>query len=265
MRTLALAALASLLAPPAQAATRRLLLLGGADRSPQAMRRFVDWAGGAKGRILVVPYATEDPEGYAKDVVDEVSAFSPIKTEVAVTTATLARKGGKAFLDQLSRASAVFFTGGDQVRLMGVLSRHGLVRPLRERHRAGLPFAGTSAGTAVMSDPMITGEGDFEVIDGDKVETAEGLGALEGTITDQHFLRRKRANRLMGAILKRPDLLGVGVDETSALAVTDGRVAEVVETGSVVIVAAERGSERLAVEVLRPGQRYDLLERRRLP
>ncbi len=268
-RSLALAAIAlALLAPSsrAQETTRHLLMIGGADRSPVAMQRFVSWAGGSNARILVVPYASTVPDEYAGQVAAELSKLSPAGIETAVSTDTLETRGASAFFDQLSRNTAVFFTGGDQTRLMGILKRYGLVETLRARYRAGMPFAGTSAGTAVMSDPMITGDGNFDVIDGAQVATAEGLGLLQGPyLVDQHFIKRSRENRLFGLVLKDHALLGIGIDESSALAVDDERDAEVLDAGDVMIVRAPNpGEEALSIEILRSGQKYDLKDRRRL-
>ena len=104
-----------------------------------------------------------------------------------------------------------------------------------------------------MSARMITGEGDFTVIDGDKVEVRPGLGLLEGVIVDQHFVKRQRENRLFGLVLKHPEERGVGIDEDTALLVTGGRYAEVVGKGPVMLVDAT-GPDRLAITLLRAGQ-----------
>jgi cyanophycinase len=107
---------------------------------------------------------------------------------------------------------------------------------------------------------MITGEGDFTVIDGDQVEVRPGLGLVEGVIVDQHFVKRQRQNRLFGLVLKHPGERGVGIDEDTALLVTSGRYAEVVGKGPVMLVDA-RGPDRLEITLLRAGQKTDLRER----
>ncbi len=120
-----------------------------------------------------------------------------------------------------------------------------LARALRERHRAGLPFGGTSAGTAIMSPRMIAG--------GDPPRVRTGLALLPGTVVDQHFLERRREARLLHVIRRHPDALGVGVDEGAALAVEDGRRAEVIG-GRVALVRAAAPH----LEVLEPGARFCL-------
>lgn len=164
------------------------------------------------------------------------------------------------FMRQLRNDTGVFFTGGDQVRIMNVLNDESLAEALRERYRAGAVFGGTSAGTAIMSRRMITGEGDFTVIDGKKVETRKGLGLLpDDVIVDQHFIKRQRENRLFGLILQDPRSLGIGIDEGTALIVTDNRCGEVVGTSQVMIINARAGA--LIAYLLKPGEKFDLIRR----
>jgi cyanophycinase len=110
---------------------------------------------------------------------------------------------------------------------------------------------------------MITGEGDFTVIDARKVETTEGLGLLpEDVIVDQHFIKRQRENRLFGLLLQDPKALGLGIDEDSALLVTDNRYAEVVGSSQMLMIDGRARKDALTVYLVRPGERIDLLKRR---
>jgi cyanophycinase len=264
------ASIAAALAVPASADTGvgRLVIVGGGDRPPEAMARFVAWAGGASAHILVLPWASAEPTESCDAIVAELEPHGPAEA-VCGAHATLDAKGKAAPLDeakkaatlaQLSTASGVFFTGGDQARIMDVLADPALLAAVRARFAAGVVFGGTSAGAAVMSARMITGEGDFTVIDGDEVEERPGLGLLGGVIVDQHFVRRQRENRLFGLVLKHPEERGVGIDEDTALVVSDGRDAEVVGRGPVVLVDAV-GPDRLEVRVLRAGEKTDLRTR----
>jgi cyanophycinase len=79
---------------------------------------------------------------------------------------------------------------------------------------------------------------------------------------DQHFVKRQRENRLFGLILAHPELLGVGIDEGSALVVRDGRFGEVVGSSPVMLVDGARDKGALVVRLARPGQTIDLRERR---
>lgn len=239
---------------------RRLVLVGGGDTPVAAAERFVEWAGGAKARILVAAWSTDDPQGSLEDARKE---FRPAAVELAVSSAALS---GPAFAAQLARATGVWFAGGDQAGHMAALNSNGgaPLEAVRRRFRDGLPFGGTSAGTAVMSRIMLTGDGDFTAIGPDKTETAEGLGLLDGVILDQHFIKRGRQNRLFSLVLKHRDQLGLGVDEDTAATIEDGR-AEVFGKGAVMVVRARDGAdEALTVELVRPGQAYDLKSKARL-
>lgn len=224
----------------------------------EAAKRFVQWAGGEKARILVVAWSSEDPQGCLADAKRD---FYPATVEMAEPN-----PASPAFAAQLARASGVWFSGGDQARHMNALTSNGgaPLEAVRRRHREGIAFGGTSAGTAVMSRIMITGNGDFSVIDANKVETSEGLGLLDGVIVDQHFIKRARENRLFGLMLKYRDQMGLGVDENTAAVIEDGRV-EVFGTGAVMIVHPQAGAEEaLSLELVRPGQAYDLKSKTRI-
>lgn len=254
--------LCAALAQPLLAAPRRLVAVGGGDRPPAALQRFVAWSGGPQARLLVVLWATAEPQESFEALRGELQPHGPASIEAA-PQAPLEGPARARLLEQLAAATGVFFSGGDQNRVMDVLSDQELLRAFRARYAAGVPFGGTSAGTAVMSTPMITGEGDFTVIDAAQVGTREGLGLLPGVVLDQHFVKRQRENRLFGLILARPRLLGLGIDEDTALLISDDRQAEVVGRGPVVVVDGRARPGALVVELLGPGQRYDLASRRR--
>lgn len=269
---LVLLAAVSLVAPPAAAADplpeTRLVIVGGGDRPPEALARFVAWAGGASARVLVLPWASGEPKESCEAILGELAPHAPGEARCG-PHATLDTKGKAAPLDAerktaaleaLARASGVFFTGGDQARIMDVLADPELLAAVKARFAAGVVFGGTSAGAAVMSARMITGEGDFTVIDGDKVEVRPGLGLVEGVIVDQHFVKRQRQNRLFGLVLKHPGERGVGIDEDTALLVSGGHRAEVVGKGPVMLVDAD-GKDRLTIRLVRAGQAFDLRER----
>lgn len=239
---------------------RRLVLIGGGDHPVEATKRFVQWAGGPKGHILVVTWSTVDPLGSLEDARKD---FLPAAVEMAVSSSSLS---SPEFAAQLARATGVWFTGGDQVLHMTALTSNGgaALESIRRRHREGIPFGGTSAGTAVMSRIMITGNGDFSVIDANKVETSEGLGLIDGVIVDQHFIKRGRENRLFGLMLKHRGLMGLGIDENTAAVIEDGR-AEIFGAGAVMIVHPQAGAEEaLSIELVRPGQAYDLKSKTRI-
>jgi cyanophycinase len=178
--------------------------------------------------------------------------------------------------------TGVYFGGGDQSRLTAALGGSRVEARLHELYARGAVLAGTSAGAAVMTGVMITGderrplsrEEAFQKIEAENVVTARGFGFLEGAIVDQHFVRRRRANRLLSAVIENPALLGIGIDEETAIWVRPGRIFEVLGAGPVVVYDAgqaqvgpsspEHGlaAAGLALHVLRHGSTYDLAARK---
>ena len=133
---------------------------------------------------------------------------------------------------------------------------------LRAKYAAGTPFGGTSAGAAVISDPMMTGEADLKVLDGTKVGVRSGLGLVPNVMFDQHFLIRQRHNRLFGFIMEHPNYLGVGIDEDNAVMITDNKNLEVYGKTHVMVIDAKDHKGAMIVNILKAGDRYDLKRRK---
>lgn len=244
------------------AAQQRLVVVGGGKRPPAAMSKFVEWAGGRAAKILVIPWATSEPESSFEYLRKDFAELGP-ESIVLAPVAPLTAEKKNVFLSQLNDATGVFFTGGDQVKTMDVLKDESLVHALKERYEKGIVFGGTSAGAAIMSKQMITGEGDFTVIDGKKVETRAGLGLLpDDVIVDQHFIKRQRQNRLFGLILLSGEKFGIGIDEDTALLVTDNRYGHVVGSRQVMTVVPEKNNGGLLIQLLQPGDNLDLRKRK---
>lgn len=242
-------------------AQQRLVVVGGGTRPPEAMKRFIEWAGGNSANILVVPWATSEPESSFEYLRKDMAELGP-RSIVLAPVAPLTEEKKNTLLAQLKDASGVFFTGGDQVKTMEVLKDGSLATALRERYESGVVFGGTSAGAAIMSTQMITGEGDFTVIDGGKVQTIVGLGLLpDDVIVDQHFIKRQRQNRLFGLILQSGRKYGIGIDEDTALLVIDNRFGEVVGARQVMTVIPAKREGGLFVQMLKPGDWLDLRKR----
>ncbi len=178
---------------------------------------------------------------------------------------------------QIADANIIWMPGGSQNRLMRVLREAELIEEIRQRHARGAIVGGTSAGAAVLSGPMITGDADLESIRTNTTQLDPGLDLWPNAIVDQHFIARRRFNRLLSAVLDNPHMLGIGVDEsTAAILHSDGAI-EVVGASSVMIIdarsatsiadaaaaddEAEENSHHAArgivLHVLTDGMRYD--------
>ena len=240
---------------------QRLLVVGGGDRPKDAIEKFVGWSGGERARLLVITWASGVP----------VESFAALKKDLSIRPGVTVEQAAmppldaaqrRLFLDQLDRATGVFFSGGDQNRIMDVLADDELLRRLQARYAKGVPFGGTSAGAAVLSDPMITGVADLKKLDGRQVGVRKGLGLLPDVIFDQHFLIRQRHNRLFGLVMVRPRVLGIGIDEDTAVLVEDNRRVTVAGATFAMFVHSRKGGNPYLVDILRSGERFDLKKRR---
>ncbi|MDI1242381.1 MAG: cyanophycinase [bacterium] len=245
-----------LLAVPA-IAQQRLLVIGGGERPPHAMKKFVEWSGGAKSRILVITWASGVPDESYASLEKALQTSNAGLVEHAPIRPLDAEKRAK-LVEQLNSATGVFFSGGDQNRIMDVLSDEELFQMMKSKYNSGTPFGGTSAGAAVMSDPMMTGEADLKVLDGSKVGVRRGLGLLPNVIFDQHFLVRQRHNRLFGLIIASPRTLGIGIDEDTSVLIEDNRRLTVVGKTQVMFVSSKKGTQPFSLSFLKTGERFDL-------
>ncbi|MEO5857827.1 MAG: cyanophycinase [Pyrinomonadaceae bacterium] len=245
-----------LLAVPALG-QQRLLVIGGGERPPDAMKKFVEWSGGAKSRILVITWASGVPDESYSSLEKAFQTSNAGLVEHAPIRPLDGEKRAK-FIEQLNSASGVFFSGGDQNRIMDVLADGALLQTIRSKYNSGTPFGGTSAGAAVMSDPMMTGEADLKVLDGTKVGVRKGLGFVPNVIFDQHFFVRQRHNRLFGLILTNPRMLGVGIDEDTSVLIEDNRHLTVVGKTQVMFVSSKNGTQPFSLSFLKAGERFDL-------
>lgn len=262
----------------AQPGTGNLFLVGGGPQPPALVQQFVDLAGG-KGRAKIVVFAMASEGGLVggEEKAEDLRALGADARNVYVTHAQAMTDSVVALLDGVT---GIWFGGGDQVRLMAALGGTPTAAAIWKRYRAGAVIGGTSAGAAVMSTPMITGDerhrgGDrppsdssatFVTIDRANVITADGFGFVANAIVDQHFVRRRRHNRLLSLVLEGPVRLGAGIDESTALVVrADGRWR--VAGASVVVIydarkariagAGALGASGIVTHVLPAGSTFD--------
>lgn len=240
---------------------QRLLVIGGGKRTPDILAKIAEQSGNEKGKLLVIPWAGGEQQDYFEAFKKDIEKVSSIQL-IKASFRPLNEQTKLEFLQQLKEATGVFFTGGDQNRVMEVLKDESLLKALQEKYNGGTLFSGTSAGTAIMSKVMITGEGDLKVLDGSKIETKDGLGLLTEVIVDQHFIKRQRQNRLLGLVLKYPNLLGMGIDEDTAVFVKDNRTGEILGDSQVLIFDAKK--EPMRVFFLKKGDKFDLQKRKKL-
>lgn len=232
-------------------ASEKLIVLGGSDEIPkEAVTRFAGWSGGKDAKVLIIPWATEGTD-YARVIRKQIQPHTNPHAFSLAPAYPMTPGKKKVFLKQLNAATGVFFTGGDQARILEIVEDKEIKDALVKKFKAGTPFAGTSAGTAVMSKIMIVGEKEASSSDKPDLVTGTGFCFLpEHVIVDQHFIIRNREARLKLLVMANPGTIGVGIDEPAGFIVEDG-IGKVV--GGQVVVLNDK--EKL---VLNEGQEYDL-------
>jgi cyanophycinase len=250
---------------------RRLLIIGGAA-GRGLLDRFVQLAGGAQARIVVIATASSTPAS-AEAAHHEAFVALGAGDVRALRLSMRAEANDEGVEPVLRGATGVFFTGGDQERITAVIGGTVTDSLLQALVAGGdVVLAGTSAGAAMMSGTMIA-EGDSSGVSRACVRTGPGLEFLPGVLIDQHFAERGRINRLLSAVALYPHELGLGIDEDTAILI-DGDYFEVLGNGAVTVVDAgaatdirvpARGPITLAdarIHVLPAGHTFHLTGRR---
>lgn len=219
-----------------------LFIIGGGDRSPALVKQMVETARlKPSDYIVVLPMATSIPEESVAYISGQLSAVC--NNKITSFNFTKAQADNQhAWIDSVKNARFIFITGGDQNKFMDVVRDTKLYEALHQAYRNGATISGTSAGAAVMSQIMITGEekgksdkDSFREIKSNSVITSTGMGFLTSAIIDQHFIIRSRYNRLLSALADHPDKTLIGIDEATAIIVTGKKVTVAGESQVVVV------------------------------
>ncbi|BAY66350.1 cyanophycinase [Calothrix brevissima NIES-22] len=231
---------------------RQLVIIGGAEDKEgdcQILREFLRRAGGTKAHIVIMTAATELPREVGENYIRVFERLGAEKVRI-IDTETREDAASSTALEAVKDATGIFFTGGDQARITSILKDTQLDEAIHKRFAEGIVVAGTSAGAAVMPDTMII-EGDSETNPRiEIVDIGPGMGFLPGVIIDQHFSQRGRLGRLISALLQEPADLGFGIDENTAMVVTDNQI-EVVGQGAVTIVDEADATHNNIDEILK--------------
>jgi cyanophycinase len=223
-----------------EGATRGWIIpIGGAENKENdrhILERFVQCSGGREADIVVIPTASrlhETGPRYQR-LFQEMGA-----ARVEVMDFDTRRDCQEpSRLERLERASGIFFTGGNQLRLTTLLGGTPVAKLVRLRNAAGVAVGGTSAGASFLSEHMIAfGDEGSSVISG-SVRLAPGLGLTNRFVIDQHFRQRDRLGRLLTALAYNPFAVGIGLDEDTAAFIGPDETVEVAGSGGVTVVDA---------------------------
>jgi len=259
-----------------------LVIIGGAEDKEDKctiLKTVTQLARGKKGRLILISTATESPEEVG-DRYQEVFHRLGLEQVLNLHLATREQAEDRVAVEAIRKATAIFFTGGDQLRITSILGGTAVDKAIHEAYQRGVVIAGTSAGASAMSKTMIV-EGDSDgVPKQNTVKMAPGLGLLEEVVIDQHFAQRGRLGRLLTAVAQNPYILGIGIDEDTAIVVSRDARFRVIGSQTVTLVdgrqirhtnVSEADPRQLlaltnvCLHVLPPGYGFNLKTREPLP
>lgn len=257
-------------------AAGHLFIIGGGHRPGYLMKEFIRLSGGSDSRITILPLASCTPESTGERIKNELLHLGC--TDVNYISPVNNKMDDKLNLEKLQSTKGIFFSGGDQNILAKYLHGTKTLDKIIEIYHNGGVIGGTSAGAAIMSKVMIAGsdpDEDYDLV-GLSPQTnikrnavlSEGFGFLKNIIIDQHFNTRNRIDRLKDAIRKNPEMLGVGIDESTAIIVHTDNTFRVIGENKVslfslydfgLIQKIDKEIEMLnsgRIHTIEPGERY---------
>jgi cyanophycinase len=256
-----------------------LLIIGGGEKPLEVLNEFVTLCHNKP--ILIITSASGDAVEAGTDMVDQFTKAGAKKVEWRNIDGP-AIANSDSMVAKISQAGGIFFTGGDQDRLMQRVGRSRSEKALHQLYfEKGAIIGGTSAGAAVMSRVMITGNelinkdstNIFVTIQTGNVETKTGFGFMDQVIIDQHFAARKRHNRLICVVLEHPTLPGIGINEDTAILVYPDNSFRVYGEGPVIVYDARQATgirhndkgvlaaRNLKMDLLLAGERFSLAQK----
>ncbi len=216
-----------------------LVLIGGAEERTGKMpvlRRVVEI--NRARTVVVIPTASSYPGDLGDDYY---YAFrdAGAKDVYVFDIRSASEAGKKEYLDRITRADVIFFTGGDQVKLVEVIKHTRLFTKIKKQWMAGATIAGTSAGAAAASNPLIY-DGDDAGFTKNVTKDAEGFGFVKNITIDTHFTERNRIYRLSQFLLSGKSHRGIGIGENTAVIIAPDHTMEVIGSGMVTVINTKR-------------------------
>jgi cyanophycinase len=227
-----------------------LVIVGGGFLPDGVRNRFLELAGGKDARLVIIPTAHT-----RADRLETMASYTFWKAQkVASVTFLHTRQPDEAndpkFVKPLTEATGVWFSGGDQSKLVAPYRGTLVERELHKLLARGGVIGGTSAGASAMSGLMIVGGNPL-------AQEGAGFGLLPQVVIDQHFHNRNRLPRLLDILARHPQYLGLGIDEETAV-VVHGGLATILGNANVRLCEPGAGKAPAQVRVLKAGEQIDL-------
>jgi cyanophycinase len=215
-----------------------LVIIGGAEDKQgdrKILKSLVDMIGGSEARLTILTTATEKPDEVGNEYRSVFERLGINNVDV-LNINSRDDANNEDYATRVMDSSGIFFTGGDQLRITSILGGTRVYSSLLDAYFRGVTIAGTSAGASVMSNTMIVDGNSNDAARKCTLKMASGLSFLEEAIVDQHFDQRGRLGRLLCGVAENPYMLGIGIDEDTAIRVFPDAHFEVVGTNAVTVV-----------------------------
>lgn len=215
-----------------------LIIIGGAEDKKKDMtilKEVCSQIDSEKDEIVITTVATELPETVGKQYMDIFKSLGMKKISI-LDVSSRPDSFNEEKLRMVQNSALIFFTGGDQLRITSILGGTPLYKSFLDKHKEGCIFVGTSAGASVMSDTMVIEGPDEESPRKCTLKMAPGLGLIKDVLIDQHFAQRGRIGRLLVGIAENPQSLGIGIDEDTAIMVSQSGSFSVIGSGAVYVI-----------------------------
>ena len=231
-----------------------LIIAGGGILPEVIPSRFCELAGGARARLVVIPAYDATPNE-ERGLIREWKQRRVASVDVALTRSR-DDEASSCLVSKIKNATGVWITGGEQTTPAIYYPGTEVESELWNLLERGGVIGGTSAGAAIMSRVMIEEGGR-----GKEVKTRQGLDLMRGAVIDQHFMQRNRLSRWRGVLDQHPSVIGIGIDEGTALMVKvdTGRLS-VIGNSYVMLWAPSGTPSPHRAEILKAGDTYDLDE-----
>jgi peptidyl-dipeptidase A len=239
-----------------------LVVVGGGRMSPELWQEFISLAGGPESLIVIIPTAS-GAKTYPADFLEKSALHrAGAKNLKLLHTVDRTEADSAAFVEPLRQARGVWFDGGRQWHLVDSYLNTRTERELFALLDRGGVIGGSSAGATIQGSYLVRGAREGNTIMMAK-GYEQGLGFLRGVAVDQHLLARHRENDMLQVIAAHPALLGIGLDEGTAI-IVHGDTAKVVGASKMAVYDRnyKAGTDGRAYYFLGAGDQIDLKTRK---
>ncbi len=257
---------------------RTLIIIGGAEDkkgNKEILKEVCASINKENDILLIATLATESPEEVGGNYKELFTAMG-VKNINLLNIENRQQAFEEKNINLIKEARLIFFTGGDQLKITSLIGGTSVGDVLKDCYNSGCVYVGTSAGASAVSNNMIVAGDDEESPKKCTLKMSPGLGLIENVIIDQHFAQRGRIGRILAGIAQNPFILGIGIDEDTAMIVNNNSTLKVIGSGAIYIidgreitytnVSEQHQEEVLSIfnvkmHILKRGNAFDLIKR----